>query len=54
MKDISLELTIKINEYYPKIDEIPYHDYDCIISNNNNQSTIPLKEIKTNIFFLNI
>ncbi len=49
--DIPLELTIKINDYYPKIGKLTYNNYNCIISCNNNQSTIPLKEIKTNNYF---
>ena len=47
---MSWEIIIKINDYYPKLDKIPYHEYDCIISNNNNESLIPLKAIKNNKF----
>ena len=47
---MSWEIIIKINDYYPKLDKIPYHECDCIISNNNNESLIPLKSIKSNNF----
>jgi len=50
MDDIICEIKIKIKEFYPKLKKIPYDDYDCVISYNDDKLTIPLKNIEKNIF----
>ncbi len=39
-------ITIKINDYFPKIDAIPFDNYICVISCNNMSSKIKLTEYK--------
>ena len=51
MVDIICEIRIKIDDYYPKIGRIPFDDINCIISDDNDKTIIPLKEIEK-IFFI--
>ena len=51
MADFSCEVKIKISDYYPKIEKIPFDDYDCIISDQNDNLVIPLTDIDQ-IFFI--
>ena len=51
MADLSFEVKIIISDYYPKIEKIPYDDYDCIISDQNDNLVIPLTDIDQ-IFFI--
>ena len=44
------QIKIKINDYFPKIDAIPYDNYICIISCNSCYSKIKLTEHKYQIF----
>ena len=41
---------IKINDYFPKIDAIPYDDFICLISCNNFYSRIKLTEYESRQF----
>ena len=41
---------IKINDYFPKIDAIPYDDFICLISCNNYHSRIKLTEYENHQF----
>jgi len=50
MDDIICEIKIKIKEFYPKLKIIPYDNYDCVISYNEDKLSIPLKNIEKNIF----
>ena len=50
MADKLCEIIIKIKDFYPKLKVIPYNDYDCIISFNEDKLIIPLKNIEK-IFF---
>ena len=50
MDDIICEIKIKIKEFYPKLKIIPYDNYDCVISYNDDKLTIPLKNIEKNFF----
>ena len=43
-------IKIKINDYFPKIDAIPFENYICIISCNNIFSKIKLTEYKYQYF----
>lgn len=52
MDDIICEIKIKIKEFYPKLKIIPYDNYDCVISYNDNKLNIPLKNIDK-LFFKN-
>ena len=51
MDNINCEIKIKIEDYYPKIGRIPFDDINCIISDDNDKTIIPLKEIEK-IFFI--
>ena len=51
MADIICEIKIKIDDYYPKIGRIPFDDINCIISDDNDKTIIPLKEIEK-IYFI--
>ena len=35
-------IKVKINDYFPKIDAIPFDNYICVISCNNSYSKIKL------------
>ena len=35
-------ILIKIKDYFPKIDSIPYQNYICLFTNGENQGQIPL------------
>ena len=50
MSESLCKIRIKIKDYYPKLKNIPYNEYDCIISFNEDQFTIPLKDIENTIF----
>ena len=43
-------IKVKINDYFPKIDAIPFENYLCIISCNNSYSNIKLTEYKYQFF----
>ena len=43
-------LKVKINNYFPKFETIPYNNYICLIICNNYFSEIKLSEIKSKIF----
>ena len=44
------KIRIQIKDYYPKLKIIPYNEYDCIISFNEDKLSIPLKDIENTIF----
>ena len=44
------KVKIKINDYFPKIDAIPYDDFICLISCNNYYSRIKLTEYENQQF----
>ena len=44
------KVKIKINDFFPKIDAIPYDDFICLISCNNYYSRIKLTEYETQQF----
>ena len=50
MANLSGEIKIKILDYYPQIEKIPYDDYDCIISDKIDNLVIPLAEIGQKFF----
>ena len=43
-------IKVKINDYFPKIDAIPFEYYICVISCNNSYSKIKLTEFKYQFF----
>ena len=43
-------LKVQLNEYYPKIDNIPYNHYICLLIYNNYYSEIKLSNNKENFF----
>ena len=43
-------LKVKINDYFPKIDSIPYEDYACVIIYNNIYTEIKLSQNDNQIF----
>ena len=43
-------IKIKINDYFPKIDAIPFDDYICSISFNNFNNNIKITEYTNKIF----
>jgi len=43
-------IKVKINDYFPKIDAIPFDNYICVISCNNSYSKIKLSEYKYKYF----
>ena len=43
-------LKVKINNYFPKFETIPYNNYICLLICNNYFSEIKLSEIKSKIF----
>ena len=53
MANLSGEIKIKILDYYPQIEKIPYDDYDCIISDKIDNLVIPLAEIGQKFFVRN-
>ena len=44
------QIKIKINDYFPKIDAIPFDNYICVITCNNMHSKIKLTEYKYQYF----
>ena len=44
------KIKVKINDYFPKIDAIPFENYICLISCNNCYSKIKLTEYKYQFF----
>ena len=46
----NFRIKVKINDYFSKIDAIPYDNYICVISCNNCYSIIKLTEHKHQIF----
>ena len=47
---MSYRVKIKINDFFPKIDAIPYDDFICLISCNNYYSRIKLTEYESQQF----
>ena len=41
-------ITLKINDYYPKLDSIPYENFICIITNNDFKQTLSLSKNNNN------
>ena len=50
MSDGLCKIRIQIKDYYPKLKIIPYNEYDCLISFNEDKYSIPLKDIENKIF----
>ena len=40
------QITLKIKDFFPKIDSLVYNNYKCLISNGNNTSEIYLSNYK--------
>ena len=44
------QITLKIKDFFPKIDSLVYNNYKCLISNGNNTSEIYLSNYKNELF----
>ena len=54
MSDGLCKIRIQIKDYYPKLKIIPYNEYDCLISFNEDKCSIPLKDIENKIFEMSL